>query len=385
VEGRSSVGSDDARFAPGHGRLFVRLTARVSSIVMALGIGLTYLWSSPGAAQARGQSEVRPSFAGALIYLGRSHGYGVGLSIPDSKIAVLYAYRIGDAEAVEGGDQPPVFLQTAYAVRVKGNLLRRGLVRAVFPSIGKVSLHFKPSGKRRSHLQRGRCHGKPQVTEYGTLRGKVALKGEGGYFEITTRSAGGALTQVPRSVCEGEADQDEEIDPRWEYVAPRFGFNFSPGSGSIALLYAAERTARRTIGIRVAHGAGASAGAEVDVRVLELSHGMAIGRSVFGNQEAPGTFTTSMPGEHPASAILKPPAPFRGEGVYLEGSPTSHSWTGDLTASLPGSDVSLTGPGFKTSLCVVSPLKAPDGCDFLRPKLVGNARLGLPVPGGIGE
>ncbi|HET8955722.1 MAG TPA: hypothetical protein VFN18_08705 [Solirubrobacterales bacterium] len=363
----------------------MRSTAKFSNLCVALAIGLTSMWSSQADARAQVQSEVRPAFTGALIYLGRSHGYGIGLSIPDSKIAVLYAYRIGDAEAVEGGDQPPVFLQTAYAVRVKGNPLRRGLVRAVFPSLGRVSLHFKPSGKRRSHLQRGRCHGKPQVTEYGTFRGKVALKGEGGYFEITTRSVGGALTQVPRSVCDGEADRDEDIDPRWDYVAPRFGFNFSPGRGSIALLYAAERTARRTIGIRVAHGAGASAGAEVDVRVLELSHGMAIGRSVFGNQEAPGTFTTSMPGEHPASATLKPPAPFQGEGVYLESSPTTHSWTGDLTVSLPGSDVSLTGPRFKTSLCVVSPLKAPDGCDFLRPKLVGNARLGLPVPGGIGE
>jgi hypothetical protein len=82
---------------------------------------------------------------------------------------------------------------------------------------------------------------------------------------------------------------------------------------------------------------------------------------------------------------LKPPAPFRGEGVYLENSPTSHSWTGDLSVSLPGSDVSLTGPRFKTTLCVVSPLKVPDGCDFLKPKLIGNVRLGIPVPGGSGE
>ncbi len=307
--------------------------------------------------------------------------------MPNPKIAVLYVYRFSDAVTLEGGGQPEAFLQTGYAVRVKKHdLLSRGYVRVVFPSIGRVSLHFKGNGKRRIHAQGARCHGKPQVTEFGTFRGNVSLRGEDGYFEISSRSVGGSLTEVPRSVCTYEGDEkDEDLDPRWEYVAPSFGFNYSPGSGSIALLYAVERTASRTIGIRVAHSEGAPAGAEVDVHVLELRHGMAIGRLLYEDSTVPGTFATSLPGEHPASAILKPPAPFRGEGLFLESTPTSHSWAGDLSVSLLGSDVSLTGPRFKTSLCVVSPLKVPDGCDFRKPKLVGNARPGIPVPGGIGE
>lgn len=304
--------------------------------------------------------------------------------MPNPKIAVLYAFRIADAESPESGNYPQTFMQGVYAVRVKRDLLRRGIVRAVFPTLGRVSLRFKPSGKRKIHALGHRCHGKPQVTDYGAFRGKVSLAGEGGYFELATRSAGGALTRVPRSVCRKVADEGGNLDHRWEYVASGFGFLFSRGSGSIALLYAASRTPSRTIGIRVAHREGAPGGADVSVQVLELRHGMAIGRSIYGNSEAPGTFTTSMPGEHPASATLKPPSPFRGEGVYLENSPTSHSWTGDLSVSLPGSEVSLAGPRFRTSLCVVSPLKTPDGCDFLKPKLIGNARLGLPVPGGIG-
>lgn len=109
---------------------------------------------------------------------------------------------------------------------------------------------------------------------------------------------------------------------------------------------------------------------------------MAISRSVFTGGDVPGTLTTSLPGEKPATAKLKPPWPFQGEGVYLENSATSHSWTGDLAVSLPGLQVPLTGPRFKTSLCVVSPLKVPAGCDFFKPMLVGNARPGIPVPGG---
>jgi hypothetical protein len=94
---------------------------------------------------------------------------------------------------------------------------------------------------------------------------------------------------------------------------------------------------------------------------------MAIGRSAYV-EGFPGTLVTSLPGAHPATATLTPPAPFYGEANYLEKSSTSHSWTGTLGVNLPGLTLPLTGPGFYTSLCVVSPLKAPNGCDFIKPR-----------------
>jgi hypothetical protein len=362
----------------------MKVIGKFGGVCVALLIGMTCLSASSCAAQAKAHPVVRPAFTAAQIYLGRSHGYGLGLSMPNPKIAVLYAFRIADGESVEGGNYPQTFTQAVYAVRVDRDLLGRGVIRAVFPTLGRLSLRFRPSGKRKAHALGHRCHGKPQVTEYGAFRGTISLRGEGGYFQVARRSVGGVLTLVPRAVCRSEAEDDAGLDPRWQYVASGFGFIFSPGSGSIALLYAAARTPSRTIGIRVAHREGAPAGADVNVQVLELRHGMAIGRSIYGNGEAPGTFSTSLPGEHPATATLKPPTPFQGEAAYLENSPSSHSWTGDLSVTLPGAEVPLTGRRFKTSLCVVSPLKVPDGCDFLKPKLIGNARLGLSVPGGIG-
>jgi hypothetical protein len=301
--------------------------------------------------------------------------------MPSPKIAILYAFKQVGEEPDERSNSSSAFLQSAYAVRVKGDLLEKGRIRAVFPSLGRVSLRFMPNGKRKSRPPGYGCRGKRQVTEYGTFRGTVSLEGEGGYFDLTSRSGDGSLTRAPRALCRSEPgfDQEDDTDPRWEYVGSGFGsFIYSPGDGSTVLLYAAARSPHRTIAIRAAHRESAPAGAGIDVQVLELRHGIAIGRSASVQSNVPGTLTSILPGEHPASATLKPPAPFQGEGSFLENSATPYSWTGDLAVSLPGMDVPLTGPEFKTSLCVVSPLKAPAGCDFIKPELVGSARSSVP-------
>jgi hypothetical protein len=331
-------------------------------------------------ARSQTHPEVRPASTEGLVYFGSSHGYDLGISMPSPKIAILYAFRqVG--EDSEDSNSSSGFLQSAYAVRVNGDLLEKGRIRAVFPSLGKVALRFKPNGKRKLHTAGYGCRGEERVTEYGTFRGNVSLVGEDGYFDLSTRSGDGSLTRVPWALCESEGghDQDEDVDLRWAYVASGFGFFYSPGDGSTALLWAAARAPRRTIAMRVAHRESAPAGAEVDVQVLELRHGIAIARSAFIQNNVPGTLTSSLPGEHPAFATLKPSLPFQGEGSFLENSSTSHSWTGDLTASLPGMEVPLTGPEFRTSLCVVSPLKVPAGCDFFKPQLVGSARPNVPL------
>jgi len=367
--------------------MFVGAKAKCGVAALGLLIVLSCLAAPVSSARSQPHPEVRPASTGALIYFGSSGGYELGISMPSPKIAVLYAFRQVGEGSDERSNSSSAFVQSAYAVRVKGNSLEKGRIRAVFPTLGRVSLRFEPNGKRELHPAGYGCRGKQQVTEYGSFRGSVSLEGEGGYFDLATRSGDGSLIRSPRAVCRSEdsGGEDEGIDPRWAYVGAGFGsFIYSPGDGSTVLLYAAARTPYSTIGMRVAHRESAPAGAEVDVQVLELRHGIAIGRSAWVQSNVPGTLTSSLPGEHPASATLKPSSPFQGEGSFLENSSTSHSWTGNLTVSLPGMDVPLTGPDFKTSLCVVSPLKAPAGCDFIRPNLVGSARPKVP-PGWSGR
>ncbi|HUC00245.1 MAG TPA: hypothetical protein VMS11_10505, partial [Solirubrobacterales bacterium] len=59
-------------------------------------------------------------------------------------------------------------------------------------------------------------------------------------------------------------------------------------------------------------------------------------------------------------------------------SSVSHGWTGTLSIALPGLDLPLTGPEVLTSLCVLSPLRAPSGCDFTKPKPLEPAQLPPP-------
>jgi len=340
-------------------------------VAVALAV-LAGAWAAPSAADAaRGREVNRPNTAVA-IYLGESRGYDVLVEMPTPRIAVLYTLKLEDRKFEN-------YVQSAYAVRVPSGVLKRGLVRARFPSLGRASLRFYPSGRRRVQPLPSHCRGKPTVIQYGRFRGTFSFEGEGGYFKREAHSAAGMLRRSSRSVCRKGEGRQGLGNSLWDYVAPGFEFGYSSSGGTISLLYAAADEGGRTIGIRAAHYEGAPPGAEIQLQALEWGRaGMAIGRAAFIDSRVPGTFVTSMPGVHPAFATLAPPAPFYGEGSYIESSSTSHGWTGTLGVSLPGLDLPLTGEQFKTSLCVVSPLRTPSGCDFAKPKPLVGARVGTP-------
>lgn len=334
------------------------------------------LWTAVPSALGKTGTEVQAAHVTGFVDLGKSRGYELALGLATPGTAILYAYRFAHA-----GEQAS-YSQSAYAVRASGGLEDGRVMRARFPSLGQVTLRFHPDGKRRTHPVHGYCRGKARVTESGAFRGVVSLRGEDGYFRVRTQAARGSLEHTPRLVCRHGYAEDFSV-PLWYDVAPRFGFLYSPSSGSVALLYAEAREKNRSVAIRAAHREGGPPGAEVQVGSLEQLQGMAVGRSAYLDPSAPGTLTTSLPGVHPATATLAPSAPFHGEASYLENSSTSHTWTGNLGISLPGLDLPLTGSAFKTSLCVVSPLRTPSGCDFVKPKPLRGARLGLPRGGWI--
>jgi hypothetical protein len=316
--------------------------------------------------QGGAASEVQPPTTQASIYLGESRGYEISIRMPSPKVALLYAFK---AEGEE--DSLNAYAQSAYAVRLPTDALKRGLIRASFPSLGKVALRFEPSGERRVHRAQNNCRGKRRVTEYGRFRGTISLEGENGYFRVRARARKGLLERSFRLICrKGHAQQDDRGASLWDYVWSGFEFSYSPGRGAVALLYAVAEEAGQSIGLRAARYEGRSPGAEVQLGVLERRAKMAIGRSVFVESDVPGILTTSTPRAHPASAVLTPPPPFYGEGNFFENSSASHSWSGTLGVALPGLDLPLTGEEFKTSLCVVSLQKAPAGCDFIKPKPV---------------
>jgi hypothetical protein len=310
---------------------------------------------------------VQPAHMQLISYLGRSGGYEVAFVIPDFGVGILYVDHI-----TEDGD----YVATAYAVRLHGDA-GKGHFTARFPGIGEIAVRFQHKGRRRvGHNQRG-CKGPLPVREDGFVRGEIKLKGERGYFHVSRRLAGAQLKRTFQLACTSDHASYEDVEvgsPPRAYLAPSFGIGSFNGHSTTAVLYAFARTEGRYIAMRAAHIQDAPPGAELQAGVLEGDRRMAIAHNA-GVQGEAGTLLTSLPGEHPASATLSPPAPFHGQAEFLENSTHSHGWTGSLGISFPGFDIPLTGHGYYTSLCVISPLKFPQGCDFVKPKPLVSERI----------
>jgi hypothetical protein len=300
--------------------------------------------------------EIQQPSTSGVFYLGAAGGFNITVSNPSRHVAILYVDRLG------GLDDSLEYTVSSYAVRPRTSLAS-GVLRARFGSIGQVVLRFHPNGKVKLGSNEKHCRGRRPQNEFGKYRGHISLAGENGYFRLHAREGEGERTHTFRLRCAPGQAANEKSKPLYEYIAPSEGFSFGSAGGDIALLRAIGRFDRRYVSLRATHRKDGGPGAEVLASVLEIEPGMAIGRLIQVNGEA-GTLRTSLPGEHPATATLAPPAPFHGEASYLENSPTSHSWTGTLAVSFPGLDLPLTGTGYATSLCVLSPFKSPLPCEL---------------------
>jgi hypothetical protein len=337
------------------------------AVVLACALVALVLAASVCAKPRHGRVETQQPNLRASAYLGEKDGFIFALSLPSPQVVLFSVGRFSIS------DRRTFFALTSYATHNRGNL-GHGRVRATFPGLGRISLRFVPSGKsREGHVQR-HCEGRGPVRQEGSFRGTISMRGEGGYFRFSALRAQGETRRSFRLRCRGHEAEDPPSRSLAHYAMPSVSL-FGPGS-TIALLYAAADTGSRFTWVRAAHSAISPLGAEAQVGTFEPGREMAIGRSAYV-QGGAGTLVTSLPGEHPALATLAPPPPFHGEATMTETSSTSHSWAGTLSVSFPGLDLPLAGPDFATSLCVVSPLKTPSGCDLIAPKPLVPLRPGV--------
>jgi hypothetical protein len=311
--------------------------------------------------------ETRPAGTSAFVNLGKRGGYRVGLSMPNDRVAILSVIRFKVKR-----DRGALFANT-YVVHSRQSL-KRGVIRARLGSLGNFSLRFRPNGKVRELGPPRGCEGGPSITEYGRFVGRATFHGENDYLHFSLSGGRGGITHSSRLRCVKGEGVDPVHGSLRAYVAPG---SFFATQGGIALLYVSRHSHGRYIGITAGHEEESPPGAEVRIGIVESRREMAIGRYalVLG---APGTLLTSLPGVHPATATLAPQAPFFGKATYQEEPTDSRSWSGTLGVNLPGLKLPLTGPGFHTRLCVLSPLKTRDGCDFFKAEPVFDERVARP-------
>lgn len=334
--------------------------------MLAVGLAAAViLLAAPDPGQTRlrpaGKVEVQRASTTGFLSLGKERGYRTFLYMPNQRVVLFYAYRINHLEDDSFG-----LSYAIYATRNRGNL-RHGVVRARFGSLGRVRLRFQPNGRVRRSDPGSDCEGGDERYEYGSFVGRLSFRGEGDYFHASSSKGKAYLARAPRLRCERGTAEPEPRSLRG-YVAIT---SLLPDDDSIALLYASSRAHGRYVGITAVHPEGDPPGADVQLATVDARPGMAIGHGIYLEGPA-GTLLTSLPGAHPATATLAPPAPFYGKAAYSE---ESETWTGTLGIRLAGLRLPLTGPRFHVHLCVSNPVKDRNGCEFFKGEPPADERL----------
>jgi hypothetical protein len=329
-----------------------------------------------GTAQAkldhRANFEVRPANTSAAVDLGQVGPYRIGLLMPSDRVAIFYLYGFKARKK----EKLLASYISVYAVHSERSLTD-GLIKARFGSLGSFSLRFQSNGKvRKDSPQRG-CKGPPELIEPGRFVGRATFHGESNHLHFSRSVGKGAITHSSRLRCKKGETLDPTKGSLRAYVTPG---SFFATRGDIALLYASSREHGRYIGVTAGHEAESPPGADLRVGVIESKGEMAIGRYAY----VPGpaeTLLTSLPGVHPATATLTPPAPFFGKATYQENPGDSPGWTGTLGVNLPGLKLPLAGTDFHVRLCVLRPLTTKDGCDFFKAEPASQFDERLARPG----
>jgi hypothetical protein len=204
---------------------------------------------------------------------------------------------------------------------------------ATLPGVGRISTRFRPIGRAMERDPPDNCEGHGSLVQRGTFVGAIQLVGEQGYTEVDATHVRGKVTRSFRRVC----------DNRGGLV------NFPPIRFSI--LSASSKRGHENIGFFAARSESKDQptlnSVVFSASSAEQRGSMLVDRSIFafGRLE---TFAV----DGLQSASLSPPQPFTGTASFQQISPKAGSWTGSLSAELPGiGPVALTGPEFSSALC----------------------------------
>src|SRR5215218_809414 len=247
----------------GRGRLSLVAVALLVAAVLVAAVGA-------GQAQPRGAGrfEVQRAVTAGYLDLGKERGYDIALSMPNDRVVIFSAVRIEELKH-ESFD----LTYSVYAVRNQGSL-ERGVVRARFGSLGRVALRFRPRGPLSRRDPQSGCEGGPRTTQHGSFVGHLSFRGEGDYFHVSSAKGKAQIARSPRLRCEKGEALDSQPRSLRKYVAP--GPLFSD-TYSLALLYASARSHGRYVGIKAMHPEGSTAGANVELGIVERRHAMAVG------------------------------------------------------------------------------------------------------------
>jgi hypothetical protein len=232
--------------------------------------------------------EVRPPTVAADLNLGTHDGYLTSVQFEEPDLATLVVAKL-DLSRLK-------VASTSYGAHFHGSL-SGGRLSADFGRVGSVAVRFRPSGPARERRPLKGCEGKSSRGESGRWVGKVSLRGEGGYFAVSTDSVGGELDRTFRLRCHVKRrlprPRPESLRER---IEPHIGASLiSIILGTASSLEAVNTEAGRVVALRAAHANGRGPGSEVEAGAFEYQGGMPVGRWSSSSRLRPGRWSPPSP------------------------------------------------------------------------------------------
>jgi hypothetical protein len=228
------------------------------------------------------------------------------------------------------------FTESAYLAR---GVATPNRLQATFGRLGKLSMRFAPRAEG-EHERRRRCRGGLRLAQRrGTFLGSFRFRGEDGYVTVRAhRAVGSTLRVIGR--CHRRHPHllrtDSSPPTRGEAASP---FAARPPTGVIAI---------KREGVQLTAFLAFSRHRRASFFALreETRGHLAIARIAVARKR------TDLHVNEAATAMrVRPPAPFRGTGLYRAAPDGSTTWTGGLAVNFPGAPrFPLAGTGFETLL-----------------------------------
>jgi hypothetical protein len=217
-------------------------------------------------------------------------------------------------------------------------------IRASFGKLGRIAVHFQPSGRERKVKVPGGClkERPPTVSaRLGRFVGTIEFRGEGGYTKVDAKSAAGGigdpLAALPGKIqCEfrqSKAEHQKEGEAVGIQASPHEGISFGASR-----FFGELPDLATTVKHLPPRG---------DRVLFVVFASEQVGKvSIFRSAGALGDSANLLYDDSLATATVSAPAagPFTGSGSFVRAADGSTSLTGTLAVSLPGlGTVPLTG------------------------------------------
>lgn len=228
-------------------------------------------------------------------------------------------------------------------------------MKASFGNLGEVSLHFRPSSKVRRVKIPKRCLKKrpPLVTaRLGTFVGTIRFRGEGGYTKLSAHRAVGGLGDplaiTPKKLTCQKPVTKAQAERELGEVA------LSASARGEGIVFQASGLPVQFLGSKIA---GMPMPGQDRYLFLVIAAEKAEGMSILRSAGSVGPAADFVFDNALTAATLTPPAPFTGTASFQRAADGSTTWTGNLSAPLPGlGAVNLTEPRFKGELATLATL-----------------------------